>query len=432
MDIITTHKNTDFDGLASVMAAKILFPDAIPVLPKQMNPNVKAFLSIHKEIFEHYSSDQIALDQLEKMIVVDVNCWKRLDSLLNLKTMPGLKIYIWDHHPGNGDMDFQWQCNEAVGAAITLLIRELKQKERKITPFEATLFLAGLYEDTGNLTFLSTTAEDAHAAGYLLDRNADLNIVSSLLRPVYGEKQKNILFDMLQNADRSKVNGYSFSISQIEICGHVASLAVVVQMYREILNVDAAFGIFLSKKGNRCMVIARSKTDTFDVGSIMRGLGGGGHPGAGSAMLKGVNPEAVADLIVALIQGNQRSSVQLSDIMSFPVFTVNTDTTMEAAAVLLREKGCTGVPVLENETVVGIISRRDFRKIKQEAQLAAPVKAYMSQKVITITPDRNPMQAAQLMVKHDIGRLPVVHKGRVIGIVTRSDSMRYFYDQLPD
>jgi nanoRNase/pAp phosphatase (c-di-AMP/oligoRNAs hydrolase)/CBS domain-containing protein len=431
VDIITTHKNTDFDALASVMAAKLLFPDAIPVLPKQIHPNVKAFLSIHKEIFEIYTSDQIELNLSEKMIVVDVNRWERLDGMQSLKTKPGLKIYLWDHHPGIGDIDATWSCNEATGAAITLLIRQLKQEKKRITPFQATLFLAGLYEDTGNLTFLSTTSEDAHAAGYLLDKKADLNIVSSFLRPVYGEKQKNILFDMLQKAERSRVDGYTLSLSQIDISGHVENLAVVVQMYREILNVDAAFGIFASSNGNRCMVIGRSKAETLDVGSIMRGLGGGGHPGAGSAMLKGVSPEAALDLILALIRRNRQSSVRLSDIMSFPVLTVAPDTTMEAVAVLLRNKGCTGVPVLENEQVVGIISRRDFRKIKKESQLSAPVKAYMSRNVITVGPDKNPMQAAQLMVKHDIGRLPVVRKGRIIGIVTRSDSMRYFYDQLP-
>jgi tRNA nucleotidyltransferase (CCA-adding enzyme) len=36
------------------------------------------------------------------------------------------------------------------------------------------------------------------------------------------------------------------------------------------------------------------------------------------------------------------------------------------------------------------------------------------------------------MIKHDVGRLPVVQDGKMIGIVTRSDCMRYFYDLLPD
>ena len=56
----------------------------------------------------------------------------------------------------------------------------------------------------------------------------------------------------------------------------------------------------------------------------------------------------------------------------------------------------------------------------------------MTTKVQVIEPGKSPMQAARIMVKHDIGRLPVVDNGRIIGIITRSDAMLYFYDLLPD
>jgi len=56
----------------------------------------------------------------------------------------------------------------------------------------------------------------------------------------------------------------------------------------------------------------------------------------------------------------------------------------------------------------------------------------MHTNVMTISPEKSPAQAVRLMVKHDIGRLPVVDNERVIGIVTRSDAMRYFYDLSPD
>ena len=52
MQIITTHKGTDFDAAAAVLTAKILYPEAIAVLPKSLNPNVRAFLSIHKNLFD--------------------------------------------------------------------------------------------------------------------------------------------------------------------------------------------------------------------------------------------------------------------------------------------------------------------------------------------------------------------------------------------
>ncbi|RPH51591.1 MAG: CBS domain-containing protein [Desulfobacteraceae bacterium] len=434
MQIITTHKNTDFDALASMVAAKVLYPEAVCVLPRTINPNVKAFMSIHKDIFDMHSSDEIDFDNVKRLIVVDTNNWKRLDRMETLSKRDDIGIILWDHHKGNGESDIKatWECREEIGANITLMVRRLKKEKKRISPIQATLFLTGLYEDTGNLTFPSSTAEDAYAAGFLLENRADLNVIGTFLRQAYGEKQKNILFEMLQTAKRSKINGYSVSINKLEINGHVNGLAVVVGMYREILNVDAAFGIFTNKEKEKCMVIARSSADSLDMGSVMRSMGGGGHPGAASAMLKSVNPAAVEEWIRELIEGNQQASVQISDIMSFPVFTVESGTSMEKVAALLREKGCTGLPVVDGEKLVGIISRRDFKKIKRESQLKSPVKAYMSTNIMTIEPGKSPIQAARLMVKHDIGRLPVVENGRIIGIITRSDSMLYFYDMLPD
>jgi CBS domain-containing protein len=118
--------------------------------------------------------------------------------------------------------------------------------------------------------------------------------------------------------------------------------------------------------------------------------------------------------------------------MSFPVFFVPPDTSMAEVAKILRRRGCTGLPVVDDERLVGIISRRDFKKVRREDQLQAPVKAFMSTRVISIKPGNSPIQAAQVMVRHDIGRLPVVEDGRIIGIITRSDAMMYFYDLLPD
>lgn len=422
----------DFDALASLVAASIIYPGAIPVVPRFINSNVKAFLSIHKDLFKMYSPDEVDIDSIDSLVIVDVSRWDRLDRLDALKNKKGLEILIWDHHPGNSDINPTWQCREEMGANITLMIRKIKEERKLITPVQATLFLVGLYEDTGNLRFPSTKAEDALAAGFLLDRKADLNVLNSLLSTTYGEKQKEVLFEMENSSTREHINGYSVTFSRLYIEGHVEGLALVVNMYKKIVNVDAAFGIFSDRDHKKCIVIGRSSTDAFNVGMIMQSIGGGGHPGAGSAMLKNVEPKAVEEMIKELIRGNQQASVQISDLMSFPVSFVPPDTSMHEVAVILREKGCTGVPVVENEKIVGVISRRDFKKIKNESQLKAPVKAFMSTKIQTIDPGKSPMQAAKIMIKHDIGRLPVVEDGKVIGIITRSDAMTYFYDLLPD
>ena len=432
MKIITTHKGTDFDALASLVAARLLYPGARAVLPNVINPNLRGFLSIHKDLFDFYSPGDIDPDEVAELVVVDANSWHRLEGMETLRMRDDIRITLWDHHV-NGDIEAHELHREECGANITLMIRELKAQRKLLSPIQATLFLMGLYEDTGNLTFTSTLAEDARAAAYLLERKADLQILSTFLRQAYGRRQKEILFEMIQQASRREIAGFNISIIWVDINGHIQNLSMVVQMYREIVNVDAAFGIFRDVGRDRCMVIGRSNVDTLNIGAIMRSMGGGGHPGAGSALLKKTNPVVIEEMIEEMVKGNQYSSVMLSDIMSYPVTTVHENITVDDAAMMLREKGCTGMPVVDDAgRMVGIISRRDFKKIRKDSHLRSPVKAFMSRDVIRISPKKSAIDAARLMIKHDIGRIPVVQDDEIIGIVTRSDTMLFFYDILPD
>lgn len=434
MKVITTHKSADFDAFSSAIAASILYSDAELVLPNTMNPNVQAFYSIHKDVFDGLKVKDINIDEITELIVVDTGSWRRIEGAFKkLSDKKDLKITIWDHHKP-GDMETEFVIREYTGASISLFIEEFKKKGIKISPVHATLFLLGLYEDTGNLTFSSTKAKDAGAAEFLLRSGADLNVLSNFLRPVYGEKQKEVLFEMIQedSGDIIETGGHKIGIHMRDIEGHVGNLSVVINMYREIMNVDAAFGIFTDKERDRTFIIGRSSIDDINVGEIMRSLGGGGHPGAGSALLNGINANEIKSRLVYFLEGNSFVSVKISDLMSYPVSAVDHKMPMYEVYELLVEKGCTGFPVTENNKLVGVISRRDFKKIKQEKQRTAPVKAFMSTNPIYIEPDKTPMEAAKIMVKHDIGRLPVIKDGEIIGIVSRSDTMRYFYDLLPD
>ncbi len=434
MEVITTHNSTDFDALASLIAAKILYPEAVSLLPSRVNPNVRAFLSLHKdmELFNFYPVEKVDGREVSRLVVVDANRWQRLDRLKSLSGNKAMEIHVWDHHSEVSDMEAGLCREEKVGACTTLLVEEIKKRKADISPIQSTLFLAGIYEDTGSLSFPQTTARDALAVAHLLENSADLSVLENFLRPTYGPRQKDVLFNMLQEARRIKVNDFTISICKMEVEGHTHGLSLVVLMYRDILNVDAAFGIFTEQDKKRTIVIARSGVDTLDVGKIMRSMGGGGHPGAASAMLKNVNPDAVEEWILELVRGNQQSSVRVGDLMSFPVFSVHPDTTMEEVGALLKEKGVSGMPVAEDGNLLGVISRRDVNKLRSPSQWKSPVKAFMSRDVMTISPDKSVPAASRLLVKHDIGRLPVVRDGRIIGIFTRSDAMLYYYDLMPE
>lgn len=190
MHIVTTHKGADFDALASVVCANLLYPKVVTVLPATLNPNVRAFLTLHRELFDFCTPEKINLDAVNKLTVVDTNQWDRMDRMTLLREKAGLEIILFDHHGNAGDVSATGQCSEEMGANITLMLRYLKLRQQPITPIQASIFLAGLYEDIGNLTFPSTKSEDAHAAGFLQENGADLKILDAFINPVYGPKQK--------------------------------------------------------------------------------------------------------------------------------------------------------------------------------------------------------------------------------------------------
>ncbi len=433
MLIATTHKNTDFDALASVIGATLLYPGCIGVVPKMTNKNVEQFLSTHKTAFNLVLPNEIDHEKVTKLIVVDTDQWHRLDRMDKLRKRDTLEIDLWDHHmTGKGDIQPTWSLREHIGSTVTLLVREMKKRGTRLSPLESTVMLIGLYEDTGHLSFPSTTSEDASAAAFLLENKADLNVANFFLNPPYEETQKEILFEMMTGTEKRTINSHSVGFNCIRLDKKVPNLASVVSMYRTIINVDALFVIFNNDDTNT--IIGRSGVENIHVGEVMLALGGGGHAGAGSATIKTTHstPEQIKDKILSVLNANKSESASISDIMSFPVVSVPPTTTMrEIQATMEREK-IRGILVTENDTILGITVLWDMKRIKKDRQWESPVKAFMSRDVITITPTTPPSMAARLMIEKDVGYLPVIQNNKAIGIVTRTDILTYYYDLLPD
>lgn len=84
---------------------------------------------------------------------------------------------------------------------------------------------------------------------------------------------------MIRKSETIKQSGFIVGFSKLDLEGRVQNLAMVVQMYREIINADAAFCIFRDLSQDKCMVIGRSGVDEIDISLIMRSLGAAAIPG---------------------------------------------------------------------------------------------------------------------------------------------------------
>ena len=84
---------------------------------------------------------------------------------------------------------------------------------------------------------------------------------------------------------------------------------------------------------------------------------------------------------------------------------------------ILKRTGISGVPVIKDEKLVGIITRKDLLRKPDETQLGL----LMTPDLITIGPDAAIADAARLIVRHNIRRLPVVEDRRLVGLLSVSD-----------
>lgn len=429
MQVITTHTNTDLDGMGAAVAARKLYPEAVLVFPGKLSRNVEEFLALYKDTLAIQDIKNINLEQIEKLIVVDTKNARRLGKLGNIASKEGLDIHIYDHHPwAAGDLRGSLETVDTVGATVTLLVEKIKKQNIPVSPLEATIMIMGIYGDTGSLLFTNTTPRDIRAAAYLLEQGAKLSVVADFLGRPLTDEQKSLLKDLVMSATHHSVNGVKVLLAKAQVDEFVVGLATLTHTLAEIERPDAIFTVV--EMEDRVHIVGRSNVSQVNVNKIMSSFGGAGHPEAASATIKNASVHEVTEKLLQVIYDKVQAPLLVSDIMSSPVKSVVPATTIAEANQIMLRYGHTGLPVVENDKVVGVISRRDVEKAYHHGLGHAPVKGFMTNNVITVS-DKAPISRVQeLMIEHDIGRLPVTVDGRLVGIVSRTDVLRTLHGEV--
>ena len=107
--------------------------------------------------------------------------------------------------------------------------------------------------------------------------------------------------------------------------------------------------------------------------------------------------------------------------------TVAPNETLAVARAKMQAGHFRRVPVVQNEKLVGILTDRDIRQHLGHEE-RTKVTAAMTEELVTVTPATTLEYAAQLMLKRQIGGLPVVEDGKLVGIITTSDIVTAFLD----
>ena len=430
MDVITTHTNADFDSLASMLAAKKLYPEAVLVFSGSQERSVRDFF-IHSALysFEVERMKNIDLEKVRRMVLVDTRQASRIGKFAEIAGRPGLEVHIYDHHlPSPDDIRGSVEVVSDVGATVTLMVRVLRERGIDLTPDEATVMLLGIYEDTGNLTFSSTREEDFVAAGYLVRKGANLSILSNMITKELTAEQVFLLNDLIQSASRYDIHGIDVVIAQAAADRYIGDIAILVHKLKDIENLDVLF--VLVRMEDRVYLIGRSRLEEVNVAEIAGEFGGGGHPTAASATLKGVPLTEAHDRLVETLKEMVRPRKTAGDVMVSPIKTIESDRTIEEAGETLTRYNLNVLPVLSGKKVVGLISRQVAEKAIHHGLQGALVKEYMSPEFAVVTPDTPFSRTQELMISQNQSLLPVVEKGELVGTISMGEVIRFLQEEM--
>ena len=375
MDVIVTHTMADFDALASLVAAKKLYPKAQMVLPASLEKNVRDYLAKNQERFDFFKEKEIDLEKVKRLIIVDTRLSSRIGILKNVLDNPHLNIHLYDHHPRTEkDLKGKIDLGDKEGATTTLLVERIREKKIKLNSGEATLFALGIYEDTGCLTFTSTTVYDLKAVSFLLTSGADLNIISSFIHPGLSPSQIKLLEKLLHSVQDIMIENVKVTISATYLPSFKDDLAIVVHKLRDIEDVNILF--VLVKIKERIHLIARAqRQDIVSVGEFVRFFGGGGHETAASATIYNYKLSQIKKELISIVREKIKINKGILPIKEVP-YTMKISKVMQ---VFSLKANYDLLLVTRKGKPIGIITRKDMEKAEHYGFGDFPVSTFMYQ-----------------------------------------------------
>lgn len=416
MRIILTHEQADFDALASLLGAHLVDETSIPVLPRRMNRNVRAFLTLYGTELPFVDPRDLPNKPIDLVTLVDTQ------SIISIKGMSAdTQVRVVDHHTIRDDLHQGWEITtEEIGATTTLFVEILRDHNGLIGTIQATLLLLGIYEDTGSLTYTRTTARDLNAAAYLLEHNARLDIAADFLNHPLSLDQQALYDRLRHNSETHYIHGQTVLVACGDAEDMEEELSTLAHKMRDLLDPDALFILIKTRGG--IQLIARSTSDNIDVAQIADHFGGGGHERAAASLIKDCDLENTCDELVKVLPRYIRPGITVSQIMSSQPQLLSPDTPVEEAAQRMQRYGYEGYPVVDNGKVIGLLTRRAVdRALSHKLNLTAA--SLMNAGSYCVLPEDSIDHLQRLMTETGWGQIPVVHPktGRIIGIVTRTD-----------
>ncbi|VAW37400.1 tRNA nucleotidyltransferase, A-adding, partial [hydrothermal vent metagenome] len=423
MDLITTHTGADFDTIGAMLGAKKLYPDARLAFPGSLEKELENALKTLALPFEIEPAAAIKVEDITRLIIVDTRSPLRIGRFSEALGKKGLVVHIYDHHPDqSGDVRADGGVVKPYGSTTTILALILKERGIRITPREATIMMAGIYEDTGSLCYGSTRVEDFDGARYLLENGAALSEVAKLLSHELTAGEVSALHDLIESETVYTVGDARVTIAVVSVEDYSGEVAELARRLVKIEQMPCL--VLLAQSTDGVHFVIRSNTPRVDAGLIAAKLGGGGHAAAASATVKGLTLIQARERVLMHLKEAVTPGVKAGDIMSAPPITIGSTASLKEAALKMRRFNVNALPVMNKDAFKGVITRQVADKAVGHGLGNAPATDYISSDLLTVEASCSIDEVRALAPQLGQRLLPVTDKGRLAGVITRTDLIK--------
>ncbi|MBN2874619.1 MAG: CBS domain-containing protein, partial [Spirochaetales bacterium] len=403
----------------------------VPVKSHLIHPVARKLMNLYEGRLGFITSAELKGQAIERVVVVDTCTMDRIaEYLRGVEDLRTVEFEVFDHHPAEGRDILASKAHEhPFGANTTQLGLELIAQGIFVEPEDATIALTGIYADTGNFTHANVAHEDFEVAAFLLSQGASLKLVKDFLVPLREKHQIVLFHEILNKLQKREICGHPVQTCYMELEEDSQGLGAVIEQVFEVENSEILFGFFFFRKKGKMLVIGRNNSDQVNLNEILGWFGGGGHRQAASATIRTEDGWILVEQILAYLELMLTPAATARDIMTRGVDTIVADTSLLDASIILERTGHTGAPVCDaSGSLVGFLTLRDIMKGRKCNQMHVPVRTYMSKSVVSIGPDMTVREIDELLFERNIGHLPIVEGGKLVGLVSRGDILAYKLD----
>ncbi len=442
LTLITCHVNADFDAFAAIIAAHHLYDKALLLFPGTQE---KLLMQFYRDVacvlYNFKKAEEIDWDVISRLVVVDTRQRSRLRHVQPLLERTDVNVHIWDHHPSSSDdIEARHSLVLPVGATTTLLVYALRDihaleyspalscpLSSAISCQDATILGLGIYADTGSFTFSSATPTDFMATAWLRERGMDVNAIASLVVNELTSAHVQALNALLESVTTYTVGDVTVVVAEASMESYLGDFALLAHKLMEMERFCVLFA--LGRMGDRITVVARSRSDAVNVGSVCVALGGGGHAYAASASVRDMTIFQVRESILRQLYAQTYSDKCARDYMSTPPLGIEVDKSMHEAYEFMNHFDIKAIPVFAQggRRCVGILDAHTAsRAVNHQLD---DLETYMTKHVRTLPLEATLAELTAIIMnerQHLVPIVDVTKEDEVVGVVTRTDLIHIF------